>query len=87
MAAPGVVSDCIARVDLLLAASERGEDVAGALGTLAHDIRDQARRTGDLTAIISGIELVASLSTPPGEAQTPAERFYIQVADLLRQTG
>ncbi|MDO8294977.1 MAG: hypothetical protein Q7T19_00920 [Caulobacter sp.] len=84
MAAPGVVADCIARLDGLLALVEAGVDVAPALESLARDIRAQARRRGDLAAIIAGVELAAALSTPLDHPETPAERFLNRAAALLR---
>ncbi len=84
MAAPGVVTDCIARLDRLFARAEAGADVSLALETLARDIRDQARQRGDLAAIVAGVELAAALSTPLDHPETPAERFLNRAAELLR---
>jgi len=84
MAAPGVVADCIARLDQLFARAEAGVDVTPDLEVLARDIHDQASRRGDLAAIIAGVELAAALSTPLDHPQTPAERFLNRAAELLR---
>ncbi len=85
MAEPGVVTDCIARFDRLFAMAEAGMDVTAALQALARDIRDEARRRGDLAAIIAGIELAAALSTPMDHPETPAERFLNRASGLLRR--
>ncbi len=84
MVAPGVVRDCIARLDGLFARAEAGADVGMALAALVREIRDRAGQSGDLTAIIAGIELAAALSTSIGHPETPAERFLNQAVELLR---
>jgi len=84
MAAPGVVTDCIARLDRLFARAEAGADVTPALAALVADMRDLALRRGDLAAVIAGIELAAALSTPIGHPETPVERFLNQAVKLLR---
>ncbi|MFA7263087.1 MAG: hypothetical protein WC068_08700 [Caulobacter sp.] len=85
MAAPGVVADCIARLDQVFAEAGSGVEVAAALEALARDIRDEALRRGDLAAVIAGVELAAALSTPMDQPETPAERFLNQAAGLLRE--
>jgi hypothetical protein len=87
MAAPGIVTDCIARFDQLFAKDEAGVDVTAALEALARDIRARALERDDLAAIIAGIELAAALSTPLDHPETPAERFLNRAAELLRSPG
>lgn len=84
MAEPGVVSDCITRLDRLFAMAERGIDVTAQLQALARDIHDEACRRGDLAAIVAGVELAAALSTPMDQPETPAERFLNHASRLLR---
>lgn len=84
MAAPGVVTDCIDRLDRLFALAEAGADVTTTLEALACVIRHEAGVRGDLAAIIAGVELAAALSTPMDHPETPAERFLKQAASLLR---
>ncbi|MCF8505239.1 MAG: hypothetical protein K9G59_10025 [Caulobacter sp.] len=86
MAAPGVVSDCVFRLDQLFARAEAGVDLTVALEVMTQGIRDEARQRGDLTAILAGVELAAALSTPVDHPETPAERFFNRAAELLRAT-
>jgi len=86
MAAPGVVSDCVLRLDQMFARAEAGVDMTVALEAMTRGVREEALHRGDLAAIVAGVELAAALSTPVDHPETAAERFFNRAAELLRAT-
>ena len=83
MAAEGAALAFIRRLEAIRAEGDRGRPMES-LDDLVREIAGQGRLNGDLAAMVSAAELVASLAQPLDGAASPEAAFYEEVARRLR---
>ena len=83
MAAEGAALAFIRRLEALWAQGDGGRPIES-LDDVVRDIADQGRLNGDLAAMLSVAELVASLAQPLDGAVSSEAAFYEEVVRRLR---